>query len=117
MEYRAGGLPILAITGNQSVDDDEGARKSQRQVRNYESIAAVQALPQKVANMRMPLKRRGTAATSTSRTWRMARCHRDAPCCCGSGAVVARAAGVSALSHLPCKMGNSCTFTDEFDPE
>jgi hypothetical protein len=26
MEYRAGGLPILAITGNQSVDDDEGAQ-------------------------------------------------------------------------------------------
>jgi hypothetical protein len=24
---------------------------------------------------------------------------------------------VSALSHLPCKMGNSCTFTNEFDPE
>jgi hypothetical protein len=19
--------------------------------------------------------------------------------------------------HLPCKMGNTCTFTDEFDPE
>jgi hypothetical protein len=30
MEYRAGGLPILAITGNQSVDDDEGASPSGR---------------------------------------------------------------------------------------